>query len=205
MSFRIEKKFRVEQKKLVKLYSWLKTNKALKIYNDRYVKSIYFDNNKFSSYHDSIEGVVPRKKIRLRNYSKDKSNFDNLKLEIKINSIEGRYKTSEKLKTYKNYFNNGIHDNFYGLCYPKIIVSYKREYYRVYGYRITLDREIEYDNFNLKNFFLNTINENRIIVELKTNINSSENDINEKFPFEIIRFSKYCFGIEKLYKNLISG
>lgn len=205
MSFRIEKKFRVEQKKLVKLYSWLKTNKALKIYNDRYVKSIYFDNNKFSSYHDSIEGVVPRKKIRLRNYSKDKSNFDNLKLEIKINSIEGRYKTSEKLKTYKNYFNNGIHDNFYGLCYPKIIVSYKREYYKVYGYRITLDREIEYDNFNLKNFFLNTINENRIIVELKTNINSSENDINEKFPFEIIRFSKYCFGIEKLYKNLISG
>ena len=164
-----------------------------------------FDNNKFSSYHDSIEGVVPRKKIRLRNYSKDKSNFDNLKLEIKINSIEGRYKTSEKLKTYKNYFNNGIHDNFYGLCYPKIIVSYKREYYKVYGYRITLDREIEYDNFNLKNFFLNTINENRIIVELKTNINSSENDINEKFPFEIIRFSKYCFGIEKLYKNLISG
>tara|TARA_B100001057_G_scaffold45150_1_gene40256 strand:- start:198 stop:815 length:618 start_codon:yes stop_codon:yes gene_type:complete len=205
MSFRIEKKFRVEQKKLVQLYSWLNKNKALKIYNDRYIKSIYFDNNKFSSYHDSIEGIVPRKKIRLRNYFKDKSDFDNLKLEIKINSIEGRYKTSEKLKTYNNYLNNGIHDNFYGICYPKIIVSYKREYYKVYGYRITVDREIEYDNFNLKNFFFNTINENRIIMELKTNFNSSENDINEKFPFEIIRFSKYCFGVEKLYKNLISG
>ncbi len=205
MSFRIEKKFRVEQKKLVQLYSWLNKNKALKIYNDRYIKSIYFDNNKFSSYHDSIEGIVPRKKIRLRNYFKDKSDFDNLKLEIKINSIEGRYKTSEKLKTYNNYLNNGIHDNFYGICYPKIIVSYKREYYKVYGYRITVDREIEYDNFNLKNFFFNTINENRIIMELKTNFNSSENDINEKFPFEIIRFSKYCFGMEKLYKNLISG
>ena len=85
MSFRIEKKFRVEQKKLIQLYSWLDKNQAVKIYNDRYIKSIYFDNNNFSSYHDSTEGVVPRKKIRLRNYSKNKFDFNNLKLEIKIN------------------------------------------------------------------------------------------------------------------------
>ena len=205
MSFRIEKKFRVETKKLAHLYSWLNKNNAVKIYNDRYIKSIYFDNNKFSSYHDSIEGVVPRKKIRLRNYSRDKSNFDNLKLEIKINSVEGRYKTSENLKTCNNYLKKGILDNFYGICYPKIIISYKREYYKVYGYRITVDREIEYNDFNLRKFFYHTINENRIIMELKANFNSSENDINEKFPFEIVRFSKYCFGIERLYKNLISG
>ena len=47
MSFRIEKKYRVEQKKLAQLYSWLNKNEAIKIYNDRYVKSIYFDNNNF--------------------------------------------------------------------------------------------------------------------------------------------------------------
>ena len=98
-----------------------------------------------------------------------------------------------------------MHDNFYGVCYPKIIISYKREYYKVYGYRITVDREIQYDDFDLKKKFLNTINENRIIMELKTNFNSDENDINEKFPFEIIRFSKYCFGIEKVYKNIITN
>ena len=205
MSFRIEKKFRVEQKKLVQLYSWLNKNQAVKIYNDRYIKSIYFDNNNFSSYHDSTEGVVPRKKIRLRNYSKKKSDFNDLNLEIKINSVEGRYKTTESLKNHSNYLNSGMHDNFYGVCYPKIIISYKREYYKVYGYRITVDREIQYDDFDLKKKFLNTINENRIIMELKTNFNSDENDINEKFPFEIIRFSKYCFGIEKVYKNIITN
>jgi hypothetical protein len=202
MSFRIEKKFRVEQKKLVQLYSWLSKNEAVKIYNDRYIKSIYFDNKSFSSYHDSTEGVVPRKKIRLRNYSKDKSNFNNLNLEIKINSVEGRYKTTKNIKNYSNCLNNGMHDDFYGICYPKIIISYKREYYKVYGYRITVDREIQYDEFDLKRKFLNKIYENRIIMELKTNYNSSENDINEKFPFEIIRFSKYCFGMESLYKGL---
>jgi hypothetical protein len=203
MSFRIEKKFRVEQKKLVQLYSWLNKNQAVKIYNDRYIKSIYFDNKNFSSYYDSTEGVMPRKKIRLRNYSKNKSDFDNLKLEIKINSVEGRYKTTESIKNHSNFLNNGMHDNFYGICYPKIIISYKREYYKVHDYRITVDREIQYDNFDLKKKFINTINENRIIMELKTNFKSNENDINEKFPFEIIRFSKYCFGIEKVYKNII--
>ena len=203
MSFRIEKKFRVEQKKLIQLYSWLDKNQAVKIYNDRYIKSIYFDNNNFSSYHDSTEGVVPRKKIRLRNYSKNKFDFNNLKLEIKINSVEGRYKTSENFRNNSNNLNNGIHDNFYGTCFPKIIISYKREYYKVHDYRITVDREIQYDNFDLKKKFINTINENRIIMELKTNFKSNENDINEKFPFEIIRFSKYCFGIEKVYKNII--
>ena len=205
MSFRIEKKYRVEQKKLAQLYSWLNKNEAIKIYNDRYVKSIYFDNNNFSSYHDSTEGVVPRKKIRLRNYSKNKLDLNNLKLEVKINSVEGRYKTSENIKNHSNFLSNGIHDSFYGICFPKIVISYKREYYKVCDYRITVDREIQYDNFNLKNFFFNTINENRIIMELKTNYNSDENNINEKFPFEIIRFSKYCFGIERLYKNFISS
>ncbi len=200
MSFRIEKKYRVDQNKLSKLYSWLSKNKASKIYNDRHIKSIYFDNKNFSSYHDSNEGSVPRKKIRLRNYSKKISDFKNLKLELKINSVEGRYKTSEVTKNYMNYINKGFHDNLYGICYPKITVIYKREYYLVYGYRITVDRDIKFFKFDLNRKFHTKEEENKIIIELKTTLDSDENDINEKFPFEIIRFSKYCFGIESIYK-----
>ena len=117
--------------------------------------------------------------------------------------MEGRYKTSEIKNNYSNLLRMGIHDNLYGICYPKITIIYKREYYKVYGYRITIDRDIKYNSFDLKKKFHNTIEENKIIMELKTNFNSSENDINEKFPFETIRFSKYCFGIESLYKNSI--
>ena len=43
-------------------------------------------------YIDSVEGTVPRKKIRVRNYPHDKNVF--LYLEMKISSADGRYKTS---------------------------------------------------------------------------------------------------------------
>ena len=205
MTFRIEKKYRVDQNKLIQLYDWLNLCKAKKIYNDRHIKSIYFDNNIFSSFHDSNDGTVPRKKIRLRNYSKSILDFKNLKLESKINSIEGRYKTSKIINNHMNLLSMGLHDNLYGICYPKIMIIYKREYYKVHGYRVTIDREIKYTAFDLNKKFQNTIEENRIIMELKTNFNSNENDVNDKFPFEIVRFSKYCFGIENLYTNLTFG
>jgi hypothetical protein len=47
-------------------------------------------------YDDSIEGLAPRKKIRVRNYP-EKSN-DTFQLETKISSIEGRYKTAKKFQ-----------------------------------------------------------------------------------------------------------
>ena len=128
MTFRIEKKYRVDQNKLIQLYEWLSVNKAKKIYNDRHIKSIYFDNNIFSSFYDSNEGTVPRKKIRLRNYSENILDFKNLKLESKINSVEGRYKTSKIITNHLNLLSMGLHDNLYGVCYPKITIIYKREY-----------------------------------------------------------------------------
>ena len=47
-------------------------------------------------YHNSVEGVLPRKKIRIRFYPENQDN--NFYLEKKISSIEGRYKTKEKMK-----------------------------------------------------------------------------------------------------------
>ena len=42
-------------------------------------------------YRDSVEGSVPRKKIRIRNYPN--TDDKNYYLETKISSIEGRFKT----------------------------------------------------------------------------------------------------------------
>ena len=36
------------------------------LYPERNINSVYFDNDNLSMYHDSIEGSVPRKKIRIR-------------------------------------------------------------------------------------------------------------------------------------------
>ena len=70
MSFRTENKYKIAYNKISQLYNWIKESNGIKFYPDRKVHSVYFDNDKFQSYHNSIEGVVPRKKIRFRYYNK---------------------------------------------------------------------------------------------------------------------------------------
>ena len=91
MSFRIENKYEVSIKKIDNLYNFFKNNNVEQIYDKRQINSIYFDNNYKDSFCDSEEGTVPRKKIRLRYYgSCDYSNKDELFLEKKINSYDGK-------------------------------------------------------------------------------------------------------------------
>jgi len=68
MSFRIENKYMISNEKSFEFYNFLNDNSASILFPKRQVVSIYFDNHEFTSYHNSIEGVVPRKKIRLRCY-----------------------------------------------------------------------------------------------------------------------------------------
>ena len=61
MSFRIENKYELSITKLSELYIFLQDNSAKEIYPKRLIKSIYFDNQDFSSYHESVEVIVPKK------------------------------------------------------------------------------------------------------------------------------------------------
>ena len=63
-------------------------------HSDRIVSSTYFDNDKLSMFHHSEEGIVPRKKLRLRSYSKNAHETTDTLLEKKITSPEGRFKVS---------------------------------------------------------------------------------------------------------------
>tara|TARA_B110000971_G_scaffold182475_1_gene189597 strand:- start:30 stop:224 length:195 start_codon:yes stop_codon:yes gene_type:complete len=63
MSFRIENKYELSITKLSELYIFLQDNSAKEIYPKRLIKSIYFDNQDFSSYQESVEGIVPKKKL----------------------------------------------------------------------------------------------------------------------------------------------
>ena len=101
MSFRTEIKIKIEPFMESHFFKWLSINNGMEIYSKRRVTSIYFDNDKLESYNDSIEGTVPRKKIRLRTYNEFKFNeFQKVLLEKKISSIEGRYKTSIQISNY---------------------------------------------------------------------------------------------------------
>ena len=85
MSFRIENKYKIQIHKLSNLYEWIYKNNGIKLFPKRNIISIYFDNSNLSLYNDAIEGIVPRKKIRLRTYNNSTNSHKNYNLEIKIN------------------------------------------------------------------------------------------------------------------------
>ena len=194
MSFRIEDKLYIKSENLLQFYQYLLKKSAKKLFNSRKIKSLYFDNLKLEMYKDSIEGSVPRKKIRIREYpnTNDKKYY----FETKVSSIEGRYKTREIINYEKNNTLEkfGFLDKDYGTCLPKIYVSYVREYFLFKDVRVSIDKKINYTNYTTKR----SIYDSNTIVELKASYNKDLDDLIKLFPFQRIRFSKYCLAIEKL-------
>ena len=70
MSFRIEEKISINNFNVFEFKKWLFSKGAKTLYPQRIINSIYFD-NKLRMYSDSNEGIVPRKKIRIRSYPKN--------------------------------------------------------------------------------------------------------------------------------------
>ena len=201
MSFRNEEKLRIATSKIFMLKNWINNNLGSELFPPRIVNSIYFDNDEYSMYHNSMEGVVPRKKIRLRCYN---SNFvlgKNINKETKISSVEGRYKISEKILNPKQLMDFGFCDQNYGMCHAVLNVTYKRSYYKVKNIRLTLDENISYKKIINKEIGNLSTFDNYNIVELKFISNESINFVRNNFPFERSRFSKYCRGIEFINFN----
>lgn len=199
MSFRIENKYEISSQKLNLFYDFLRSHNGKRIYEDRLINSIYFDNNNKDSFFDSEEGTVPRKKIRLRYYgSENLSEYKKVFFETKINSYDGKYKISKTLNDYNKLIKFGIDDDFYGFCKPIVRISYQREYHMIDKFRLTLDKKIRYSKFFRKKFFTDL---GSYIVEIKTNELDTENEINQLFPFKKIRYSKYANSINLLKLN----
>lgn len=199
MSFRNELKSILSYSKKNIFDNWLKKNFAKKIYPERKINSIYLDNSKLSMYFDSVEGVLPRKKIRIRTYNNFCVNNNNYNLEFKISSFEGRFKTSKKLDKFDlNSFR--YLDNQYGFCSPKIYISYKRNYYKIRDFRVTLDADIEYKKIINGKIYEFSYREKNFIIEIKYDYYPNDK-VFELFPFSYNRFSKYCNAIELLLKK----
>ena len=116
--------------------------------------------------------------------------------EIKISSVEGRFKTRKIIN--KNKFDHlktkGILDSQYGLCKPCLYVTYEREYFIIDDVRISID-----NNINYKLYTNNSCKRDGIsIVEIKTSIEKNLDKLISDFPFQRIRFSKYCNAVEKI-------
>lgn len=203
MSFRVEQKYLTSSSSAPQLYSWLEQNNSKTLYQDRNINSIYFDSLNFSTYWDSNEGLVPRKKVRVRCYGKCIPNISKYNFEIKISSIEGRFKTSSRIDNVENLIKHGYFDNQYGLLMPVVKISYIREYYFVNEFRLTIDKNIQYSSFNLNNEICLNRSEENFALEIKSSNSDSTELLDLNFPFQKTRFSKYCRAVESL--NLINS
>ena len=191
MSFRKEIKFKLTKSELYILKNNLLKRGMRQIYPNRTINSCYFDTENLKMFHESEEGVLPRKKIRFRWYS----NKFICNKEIKISSIEGRYKiihtenaiSSISLKSHRFF------EKDYGMLNSRLIVSYKREYFLYKDLRITFDTDIQYEN--IKSKCQPIFKENECVVEVKTDHNTSGDYIEKFINIQPSRFSKYCRGI----------
>ena len=196
MSFRFEEKYIVNIKYKNHLMNYLNEFDIKQLYPERTISSIYFDNFYKEMFLHSEEGLVPRKKLRIRKYpSEENSKFF---FEKKINSVEGKYKISQIIKKnkYIEFLREGIFDKNYGICKPQVEVNYNREYYKLRNLRVTIDSEIKYKKFNSN---INFNNNNILICEFKsTDIKNIKNFYNSEI-FSKVRISKYCDAVEKLF------
>ena len=192
MSFRIEKKYKLTKFEQKSLKEGLIMRGMEELYPKRAINSCYFDSHDLRCFYDSDEGVLPRKKIRLRWYENKKK----ITKEIKVSSIEGRFKTSENFYDYKflEKFNFSIYDKDYGTLYPKIIISYYREYFLIKNIRITFDSNIKYTNLNCLNSGF-CFNDQETVMEVKADLNNSLSKLEGFIDLPTSRFSKYCRGI----------
>lgn len=118
----------------------------IEIYQERHIKSIYFDTRDLKTYLDSVEGNIPRKKIRIRSYD----NFaSNLNFEVKEVNEYGRFKYSEKILKLPTH----LTDSIYRSIYPVVEVEYFRKYFSNNLIRLTLDFDIQYKSVDSKSKF----------------------------------------------------
>ena len=200
---RQEIKFRLDHQSLNDL---IRIKNLKKIYPKRNVNSVYFDTVDFKFHHKSEEGQVPRKKVRIRYYDK---NIGNSKIEIKssfpyyrikdVHNIDLNNILDLKLKLKK------IDNKNY--LYPKLKVKYLRDYYSCDIGRITIDSNIRFKKIisygdllnNSYNLSKDLLLDKYYIIELKTKNDISKYEAIKFMNQNDTRFSKYCYGINKIY------
>jgi hypothetical protein len=195
MSFRKENKYRISNSEFFQLQTQLSDLGMYEIHPRRLVASCYFDTHNFTLFHESEEGTLPRKKVRVRWYD----GTMNLQKEQKISSIEGRFKTIENIsstQTEKDLLKMRYFDQIYGWLTPKIIISYYRQYFSLNALRITFDQKISYQPVHP--IISGTVQDQECVMEVKAPISTDDGYIEKYISLPTSRFSKYGRGLQFL-------
>lgn len=188
--YELKSYFNLQQFNLI--YGFLFKDLMLKkIFKDRNVQNIYFDDSNFTSAFDKIEGNLFRIKRRIRFYDNKKKFF----YEKKIKKGDFVYKKTEQVISVQDKINFLKYRNFN----PVITNNYIRSYFysNLLKCRVTIDSNLCHSIYK-KNLFFNR--KNIKIIEFKINeknISFLQSKID--LPFRLKKFSKYYDGVYNLY------
>lgn len=160
--------------------------------NTYFIRSLYFDDINSTAYYEKIDGVLYRKKYRIRIYNND-SSFIRLERKWKHNNMTSKDQlkiskencinllTNQFDNIDKELLNNSLMKEFitdikvFGLK-PSVIVDYKRlaYTYHISEVRITFDEIIKSGLYNCNLFNMNritydVIDNNEVVLEVKFN------------------------------------
>ncbi len=215
--YRYEIKFVLDNARLADAMKWLyNETTASRIYDNRTVNSIYFDDVEFSSVRDNLAGISQRNKFRLRWYGNQE--YSAPIFEVKTKNGRLGYKTTYPINSIKDNLRVLNIDNITSKCVkdllehnivfdehlvPTLQVNYEREYYETHdGIRITIDQNIQFSDTQLHS----NLNENNSfpypfkVMEIKFPPNMKEIVSELIRPLHITpkRHSKYLIGLAML-------
>lgn len=189
--------------------NWKDQSKNFKrTYEDRSVRSIYYDTPNFRSAKDNLSGISVRKKYRIRWYN-DENNL-NYEIKLKKNNLGSKilFTSNNSLKNFKKLFSlkNLTNENNISILEnvdsfnlePKLKVSYTRSYYSYNNLiRITYDRNINYEKFDYFNIREKKIFDQMNVIEIKFDPKNLDiaTELIQNSNFIPKRFSKYLRGL----------
>lgn len=223
--YRYEKKFLINniQREILRntLSAVLYLDSNIKNPNGSYfIRSLYFDDYKDTSYNQVLDGISKREKYRIRYYDLDPS-YITLEKKSKENNLGKKDKdkltpemvvkliTNEEIETKRPVVSELQAKMKADLYKPVIIIDYERRAftYPINDVRITIDYNISC-SYDISNFFERDVNS---IPLLDKNMSILEVKYNDFLPdiikeliniknLEITSFSKYATGREMLEK-----
>ena len=194
--------------------------------NDYYeCHSLYMDNRNLKAYHEKIDGILNRKKVRIRSYTRDYKPGDPLFFELKRKSgeiilkdrvvipgkhlpefIEDPFSLLKYDEFDKDFLNEFIFEYTNYRMDPKILVSYKRKpfFSKINpNFRVTFDYDMEFAPADRADYDLEytKMNEDFVVMEVKFNGSVPKwfHNILNMYKLDRKDSCKYCFGIDTLY------
>ncbi len=188
LKFIISKKMSTVLKQRLNLIMEVDKN-AVNPSNTYYIRSLYFDDPNSSAYYEKLDGVLYRKKYRIRMYNNDES-LIKLERKLKHNNMTSKDQVKiskdvcdsilknniDIINAHSDLMKDFLRDIKINGLKPSIIVDYERlaYTYQVSDVRITFDENLKsglynYDLFNTDSIAYNILDENEVVLEVKFN------------------------------------